>query len=257
MQSLPLTPVNFNELLSDGHQMCRELIQNLPLAMYTCTAEGQITFYNKAAAALWGCEPAIGSDFRHGSWKMYKTDGTPLPADSSPMAIALKERKAVHSEEILMEGADGKRSYIRPHPQLLFDDNGALTGVLNMLVDVTMQWHYQQALAESEARHRSISAELEKEMEKRTEELKKKNEELERSNAELASFSYIASHDLQEPLRKIITFSDMLRMQNRQGDTVASEYLDRIINSSQRMKQLIEDVLNFSRLSSSERKFVK
>lgn len=87
--------------------------------------------------------------------------------------------------------------------------------------------------------------------------LEEKNKELERSNNELASFSYIASHDLQEPLRKIVTFADkLLEVPEINSIPSTKTYLDKIIVSSERMRQLIEDVLNFSRISTGE-KFTK
>lgn len=87
--------------------------------------------------------------------------------------------------------------------------------------------------------------------------LEEKNKELERSNNELASFSYIASHDLQEPLRKIITFADkLLEIPEINTSSSTRTYLEKIILSSERMRQLIEDVLNFSRISTEE-KFTK
>jgi two-component system CheB/CheR fusion protein len=104
---------------------------------------------------------------------------------------------------------------------------------------------------------RMASEELEKRIEERTLELKLKNDELERSNRELASFSYVASHDLQEPLRKIITFADRLQGQYKEElPKGAIEYLDKMVVSSKRMTRLIEDLLNFSRVSRSAEKFV-
>jgi len=86
--------------------------------------------------------------------------------------------------------------------------------------------------------------------------LEEKNADLERSNRELESFSYIASHDLQEPLRKIQTFSGLIK-KNLKSDDGSVEYIDKIIMSSQRMSDLIKAVLNYSRLSKNEDKFEK
>lgn len=65
-----------------------ELLQTLPAALYTTNAAGQITFYNEAAASLWGCRPELGKSEFCGSWKLYWPDGTPLPHDKCPMASA-------------------------------------------------------------------------------------------------------------------------------------------------------------------------
>jgi len=88
-------------------------------------------------------------------------------------------------------------------------------------------------------------------------ELEAKNLELAQSNTELESFTYIASHDLQEPLRKIQTFSKLIleREHDHLPDT-AKEYFRRITKASERMQKLIIALLNYSRMSTAERVFV-
>lgn len=86
--------------------------------------------------------------------------------------------------------------------------------------------------------------------------LKAINEELILRNNELEQFAYIASHDLQEPLRKIKTFSKLLNESLEMNDK-QRDYFSRIINSSNRMSNLIKDVLDFSRLSRTHEQFVK
>lgn len=72
------------------------------------------------------------------------------------------------------------------------------------------------------------------------------NEHLKTANEELDRFAYIASHDLQEPLRKIMIFSDKILMEKETNENV-NRYLHKIVNSSQRMQSLIQDLLHFSR----------
>lgn len=79
-----------------------------------------------------------------------------------------------------------------------------------------------------------------------------KNNELEKSNHNLEQFAYIASHDLQEPLRKIRTFSELLRETLPALNEQSKAYFDKIDLSAKRMSGLIKDVLNYSRLSTSE-----
>ncbi len=72
-------------------------------------------------------------------------------------------------------------------------------------------------------------------------------EKLQRLNEELQDFTFVASHDLQEPLRKIQTFCDMARMRCAPVlDSTSNDYLDRIVNSANRMRQLLKDLLQFS-----------
>ncbi|KAB7624136.1 PAS domain S-box protein [Alkalilimnicola sp. S0819] len=80
--------------------------------------------------------------------------------------------------------------------------------------------------------------------------------ELERSNKELEEFAYIASHDLQEPLRKIRAFGD--RLQDRYGDALGEQgqdYLRRMRRAAARMQQLVQDLLSFSRVQTKARAF--
>jgi len=84
--------------------------------------------------------------------------------------------------------------------------------------------------------------------------LEEKNLALERSNKELESFSYVASHDLQEPLRKIRTFAELVQ-KNLKDEEAAKRYFAKIDSSAQRMADLIKAVLNYSRLSKKEKHF--
>lgn len=79
------------------------------------------------------------------------------------------------------------------------------------------------------------------------------NKTLEASNHDLQQFASVASHDLQEPLRKIQLFSDLIKTSGKSNLSARElNYLDKIIASADRMKTLIVDVLNYSRLAGSE-----
>jgi PAS domain S-box-containing protein len=116
---------------------------------------------------------------------------------------------------------------------------GERVGVLAIAVDVTQQVRARMNIEEIVA--------------DRTKELADANKNLERSNSELAQFAYIASHDLQEPLRKISTFIELL--ENSAQDVLDERnrnFLYKIKNSSVRMQALIRDVLTFSQLEKKE-----
>ena len=88
------------------------------------------------------------------------------------------------------------------------------------------------------------------------ERVKERTIDLERSNNELQQFAYIASHDLQEPIRKIKTFTELLRTSLGEIDEKPKSYIEKISSSSTRMHTLIKDVLSFSQLSKTGEKFV-
>ena len=114
-----------------------EVIQALPAAIYTTDKAGRITFYNEAAEMMWGRSPRLREDQWCGSWKLYRPDGTPLPHDECPMAIALKTGQAVRGEEAVVERPDGTRVPFASYPTPIFTASGELAGAVNMLVDLT------------------------------------------------------------------------------------------------------------------------
>ena len=111
---------------AESERKLHELLQNLPAATYTTDAAGRITFYNEAAVAFWGCRPTLNSDQWCGSWRLYWPDGTPMPHDQCPMAIALKERRAINGQEAVAERPDGTRVLFMAFPSPLSDESGAV-----------------------------------------------------------------------------------------------------------------------------------
>ena len=348
--------------LNESEHRYRELVEGLPAALYTTDVEGRINLFNHAAADLWGRRPTLGQDLWCGSWKIYRPDGKPVPLDSCLMAIALKERRAVFGEQIIIERPDGSRRNVLPYPQPTFDVDGRLTGAVNMLIDVTTLKKVEEELRESEQRFkvaantapvliwmgetatnrsffnncwleftgRSIDDEmglgwmdgiypadielvretcdssfvahkeykiqyrlrkhtgqyrwvhsqgrprympdgkfsgyigtitdiheqklrrevLKRHVSERTQQLQEANKQLARSNNELESFAYMASHDLQEPLRKIHSIGTLL--EDRYGAVLGERGTDlvrRMQSASSRMSVLIEGLLNYSRIS--------
>jgi len=115
------------------------MIMELPAAVYTTNKSGIITFYNRAAAELWGRRPRIGEDEWCGSWKLYWPDGTPMRHDECPMAVTLREEREVRGSEAIAERLDGSRVTFLPFPVLLRDRRGKITGALNLLLDISEQ----------------------------------------------------------------------------------------------------------------------
>jgi PAS domain S-box-containing protein len=142
--------------LCDSERRLQELLAAIPAAIYTTDAAGKITYYNEAAVEFAGRRPVIGSDEWCVSWKLYWPDGTPLPHDQCPMALALKENRPIRGKEAIAERPDGTRIPFIPFPTPLHDADGELVGAINMLVDVSerKQAETQQGVLMRELNHR-------------------------------------------------------------------------------------------------------
>ena len=125
------------ERLRTSERRLRALLEGLPAAVYMTDAQGRITFFNQAAVDFSGRTPKLGSDEWCVSWKLYWPDGTPLPHDECPMAVALREARPIRDTEALAERPDGTLVPFIPYPTPLFDTDGKLIGGINMLVDIS------------------------------------------------------------------------------------------------------------------------
>lgn len=134
----------------------------------------------------------------------------------------------------------GAEHVVHGRAKLFIDENSEFGRVNGKLKDITLE--------------RMTRKQLEKQVEARTLELQKLNNDLVKLNESLNQFAYVASHDLQEPLRKIHMYSDILQhsYKNKVLDETGLIYLDKILASSQRMSSLIKDLLAFSRVDSTE-----
>jgi PAS domain S-box-containing protein len=133
------------EALFRGESYFRQVLDLLPAAVYITNASGLITYYNEAAAALWGHHPQLGVSEWCGSWKLYWPDGRPLPHDQCPMAQALRKKRPIRGMEAVAERPDGIRVPFIPYPTPLYDASGELIGAVNMLVDITDRKRAEQS----------------------------------------------------------------------------------------------------------------
>ena len=143
--------------LQESEQHLQELLAAIPAAIYTTDAHGKVTYFNQAAVELAGRTPVLGSDEWCVTWKLYNPDGTPLPNDQCPMAIALKEGRTIRNAEAVAERPDGTRIPFIPFPTPLRDASGKVVGAINMLVDISerRQAETQQRLLLDELNHRT------------------------------------------------------------------------------------------------------
>ena len=143
--------------IQESERRLKELLAAIPAAIYTTDAEGRVTYFNEAAVEFSGRTPALGSDEWWVTWKLFHPDGTPLPHDQCPMAVALREERPIRDAEAVAERPDGTRVPFIPFPTPLRDASGKVVGAINMLVDISerRQAETQQRLLFDELNHRT------------------------------------------------------------------------------------------------------
>lgn len=114
-----------------------ELLGALPVAAYMTDSGGRISYFNEAAAELWGHRPVVGQDLWCGSWRLRTPDGEPLEHDNGPMATALRQGQAIRGFEAIAERPDGTMVPFLAYPAPMRDAAGEITGGINFLVDIS------------------------------------------------------------------------------------------------------------------------
>ena len=122
-----------------GGEEYYRLLEKLPAAAYTCDANGLITYFNRRAVEIWGCEPKLNDpvDRFCGSLRLFAADGEPIRHDQCWMALALREGRDYDNCEIVIERPDGSRVTALAHAHPLHDYQGRLIGAANVLMDIT------------------------------------------------------------------------------------------------------------------------
>jgi PAS domain S-box-containing protein len=209
------------EDLQKEQRLLNTLINSLPDRIYAMDLEGHKIISNTADWKASGgkrLEDVIG-----------KTDRELYPPDLAATFWELDKQVldsgiAIADQEEPGLDPHGNRVWVSTSKVPLRDGNGQVIGLVGMGRDITERKRTQQALQEYAAK-------------------------LERTNRDLQDFAYVASHDLQEPLRKIQAFSDRLAVKFGDGlDASGRDYLERMRDASQRMQILINDLLSYSRV---------
>ena len=211
------------EALRDSERRFRQMIDALPVAIYTTDAEGRLTHFNPACVEMSGREPKLDTDQWCVSWKLYHADGTPMPLDECPMAIALKEGRAVRGVEVIAERPDGTRMWFTPYPTPLRDAEGRVTGGINMLLDITERRELESSLVE-------------------------RAEELARADRSKDEFLAMLAHELRNPLAPLRNASEILHASGVSDEERAQAHgiLGRQIEN---MSRMIDDLLDVSRIN--------
>jgi two-component system sensor kinase FixL len=213
--------------LRESEERYRDLYENANDIIYTMDMKGSFTSANKAAERVFGYP-------RKELMKMNRTDIVPPQQQHIGPALVRKGLRGGETPNYSVDilAGDGRRLTLEVSLRLLYRD-GKPVGIQGIAREVTER---NQAEAK----------------------LKQFADKLEKSNRELEGFAYIASHDLQEPLRKIQAFGD--RLKSKCGHTLnreAMDYLDRMQAAARRMQTLVIDLLKLSRVTTRARPFVR
>ena len=196
--------------------------------------------------ALYGLPPD-GFEGKYENWaRRVHPDDLPAAEENIQRAIA---GGPPYDVEFRVTQPDGTQRWIQGKGAVDYDEQGQPWRMIGVNIDITER-------KEAELQLGALNATLEAQVIQRTEALNQANLELQRSNNELQEFAYVASHDLQEPLRKIQAFGNLL--QEEYGDVVGEGkmYIERMRSAAARMRVLIDDLLAFSRVTTKAQPFV-
>jgi PAS domain S-box-containing protein len=233
------TENKINKLNSDLNRWVNELntlFEMLPMSVaITYDKDSSRIYANPVMEDLLGMSPGsnISKSVPSGEEPDYKIclNDRELRPEEMPIQKAIDTGKPVYDSEYDIIRRDGRIINFHGHAVPLFDDWGNVRGAIGAFDDIT---EHKQA----------------------EEKLKKTMDDLKRSNRELEQFAYVSSHDLQEPLRMVSSFTQLLeRRYKNKLDSDADEYIDFIVEGAQRMKILIDDLLTFSRVSTHAKEF--
>ncbi len=133
-----------------------QLIETLPVAMYTIDSNGNIDLYNQAAVTLWDRRPELGTERWCGAFKLFSLDGQPIAKEDCPMARAFRGKHALE-EELFMERENGERRHVIVYPRSIVDEEGNIIAASKVMIDITDRKKAEEALAQSEEKFRVLT----------------------------------------------------------------------------------------------------
>ena len=225
-----------DETIRQSEEMFKSIFDNSLAAIIVADDQGNYLSANKAASEL------LGYQFS----ELLQMNMSELNASAKVGAVERLEEYINKSEEIgefdFFTKAGAYKCVQYQAIRIKADFN------LSIMMDITEKKDANEQI-------HLLNASLEEKVKRRTEELHEKNLQLEIANAELATFSYVASHDLKEPLRKIQTFSKFI-IETEEFSNKTQDYFNRIIKSGERMENLIDALLKFSHTNVNELVFI-
>jgi signal transduction histidine kinase len=235
-----LTELKHREELLAAERLARYTVDQAREPIVVCDPEGKILRASYSAFELCGQNPIYQSfdamfPFLVGPERDRPPSGTTArKAPEGPFRSLIRE--GAKNAEIVFSRLDGRTFFLLVSTGPLLNEHNKVLGHILMMTDITMR-------KQMEAELRRANDELELRVRERT-------AELERSNADLQQFAYAASHDLQEPLRMVASFVQLLERdyKDKLGSS-ANEYIRYAVDGAQRMQTLIRGLLQYSRVN--------
>ncbi len=219
--------------ISDAQEGARLAIESADLGTYEVDLVTDDLITSQRFNEIWGFSH---SQSRSQFTSVIHVDDLPIRKQAHEIA---NETGNLHYEVRIHKG--GMIRWVRVKGKILYDKQGVPLRLLGVIQDVTEQ--------------KLFAEELSKQVEERTKALVEVNDRLLRSNEKLEEFAYIASHDLQEPLRKIQLFNSLV-LEEPEISQRARKYIEKVNTSAERMAGLIKDLLEYSQLSNKSLQFV-
>lgn len=222
------------------------ITQNTEQALFMMDEQQHCTYMNPAAEAMTGfrCEQLNEKPLHYYIQHTYP-DGRHFPIEESQMDLALSKKCQMRGEAVFIRKTGEFFPVAFVASPILIND--VPHGTVVEARDITDEKQLQLKLRKQQEEAMAL---LEEKVKERT-------AELEKINDELLQFTSVASHDLKEPVRKVSIFSSRLKDISDRNSPQFDTYLDNIIRSSQRMVNLIDDLLSFSRLSHARTHFTE
>lgn len=237
------------EKLKESESSHRALTDSLPLMMFSVNTHGIITYSNKWLVDFLGTIP---KELASHAWRNY-IHPADFQAFAKELSVAVQKQIRLNGQYRFKEKSSGNFVWHMFSISPLKNEMNEVTRWTGFIVDINAQKQVEQALENNKE-----LKEIQKQLYQNQDELHRKIIELNRSNYELEQFAHLASHDLQEPLRKIFFYSDALKTKYQHviaGRDVAM--LDNMVSAAARMKDLLNDLLSFSHLQQHQIRFEK
>ncbi|MBI5858715.1 MAG: PAS domain-containing protein [Sphingobacteriales bacterium] len=228
---------------SASEERINKLINGLRIGILLKGPKSEILFSNKAALEMLGLteEGLHEKSFCNTKWDVIHEDGSPFPEDQYPFRKAIETKRTVRNVIMGIYRPSLKdRVWMQVNAEPLIDEEGEVKEVICSFSDITERKAVEEKLT-------SLYQSLES-----------RALELATSNNDLQRFVHFATHDLQEPLRMVSSFTQLLKKKyEAQLDDQAIEYINYAVDGATRMKKLILDLLEYSKFSSNREVFTQ